>query len=205
MRFGRLTAIRPAGRKGKHAAWLFRCDCGNEHVTRINRATDGTTISCGCFRREHNSLVKRTHGLTGSLTYVSWQAMKSRCFWKPHSEYHRYGGRGITVCQRWIDSFETFLADMGERPGLGWSLERLDNSRGYDPNNCTWIPKRRQSQNQRSNVRVTMEGENVCISEACRRLGISRINVYKRLEMGWTIEDALHRPMMKKPRHRLPA
>jgi hypothetical protein len=139
--------------------------------------------------------------MTLTPTYKSWKAMKERCLKESHQWYKYYGGRGIKICPQWLNSFETFLADMGERPGVGWSLERKDNDIGYEPGNCIWVQKKDQSQNQRQTVLVTLNGEEVCLAEACRRLGISKANVYKRLEMGWTMDDALYRPMQKKPRH----
>jgi hypothetical protein len=204
-RFGRLTAIRYVGSRRWMAIWLFRCDCGNEHTTLVAWAINGDSRSCGCLKGQVMAARNRTHGHTGSPAYYSWQNMKGRCLRPSHPDFRHYGGRGIMICQRWQDSFENFLSDMGERPATH-SLERLDNERGYEPGNCAWIPKKRQPLNTRSNIRVLLDGDDICLAEACRRIGINKITVHMRLRRGWPLEEALHAPVIKGvPRHRRPA
>lgn len=147
-RFGRLTVVRrvensPAGA----ARWAVRCDCGTEKNVRSSQLTEGSTVSCGCYLREVAGARVRTHGLTNSFEFRSWRAMKTRCTSEKHPRYHRYGGRGITFCERWAQ-FENFYADMGPCPFDDGSIERVNNDEGYTPQNCVWLPKSQQSKNR---------------------------------------------------------
>lgn len=141
--FDRLTVIEFAGRDAKrNAKWLCRCACDKTVAVYQFNLTNGKTGSCGCRKRD--AVTK--HGKHLSRTYVSWQHMKTRCSDPKHPSFHRYGGRGISVCERWL-SFENFLADMGERPA-GRTLDRVDNDRGYEPGNCRWATPKEQVNNR---------------------------------------------------------
>jgi hypothetical protein len=151
-KFGRLTAVRDiAIIKGQGAQWLCRCDCGNEAKIIAKRLKSGHTRSCGCL---HTEAVRRprTHGGSQTNAYSSWQNMISRCTHPSYPSYEHYKARGITVCDRW-KSFENFLADMGERPGgfREYSLERIDNDKGYEPGNCCWATWKEQAKNRTDN------------------------------------------------------
>ncbi len=151
-RYGRLTAICFEDRGVRGAArWKFRCDCGSDVVVYANRARTGSTKSCGCLRAQNTVLMgkQKTHGYTGTPTYVSWERMLSRCRNPNSDRYSDYGGRGISVCERWI-KFENFLADMGERPA-DKTLDRYPNNDGnYEPTNCRWATAKQQALNRRS-------------------------------------------------------
>lgn len=143
------------GRVHGKRVFQCRCDCGGFVKVPAGDLRSGHTKSCGCLKRETSAINghnNRKHGHyrqgRGSRTYESWGAMKQRCLNPNHHAYASYGGRGITVCDRWCDSFENFLADMGERP-VGKTLERLDNEAGYTPENCCWATQAEQSQNRR--------------------------------------------------------
>lgn len=146
-RFERLLVLSPHHRtKSGNISWLCRCDCGAEIV--VYRSSDlrkGKTKSCGCFSRWVNSFLHATHRQTYSRTWMSWSTMTARCRSKRNKNY---GGRGITVCQRWL-KFENFVADMGERPP-GTSLDRINNDGNYEPSNCRWATRQQQRANQRS-------------------------------------------------------
>lgn len=118
--------------------------------------------------------------------------MKARCYRPRNKEYDNYGGRGITVCAEWKDSFETFLADMGQRPSPSHSIERTDNERGYSADNCQWATAYDQSRNTRQNVYLTHDGETLVLSDWARRLGLDRRTIHARLQAGWTVASALN-------------
>lgn len=137
---------------------------------------------------------KVKHGFTPAgapqpPTYKSWAGMLSRCRSKSNPEYKNYGGRGIDVCPRW-ESFENFLADMGERPA-GLSIGRIKNDKGYEPGNCRWEDEFQQASNRRDNRNITHEGQTYCVSEWSRITGINKRTICKRLDRGWSIERAL--------------
>lgn len=148
LRFGRLRVLARAENSAHGAArWVVACDCGVDKTVRTDQLTRGGTISCGCYAKEALRARMTTHGLTNTFEFGVWTAMKKRCTYEKHPRYHRYGGRGITVCKRW-EKFENFLADMGECPFEKGSIERTNNNKGYTPSNCKWLPKSEQSKNR---------------------------------------------------------
>ncbi|MFD1274885.1 hypothetical protein [Streptomyces kaempferi] len=156
-RFDRLTVtgepVSVAGKNGKCYV-AVRCDCATEKTVRIS--TLGTSArSCGCLRNETASARARTHGMRKTSEYAIWTSMKQRCHNPAHQHYEDYGGRGITVCQRWQDSFEAFFGDIGPRPSADHTLDRVDNDRGYEPGNVQWRTRREQAQNRRPQLRDT--------------------------------------------------
>lgn len=148
-KFGRLTVLSFAGILNKtHTTWNCICDCGTQKVVRGPNLVKGLTKSCGCISKEITAKRNLTHGLSHkSAAYKSWENMRRRCLCPSHTQYHNYGGRGITICERWND-FENFLADMGERPP-GLSLERINNDGNYELSNCKWATQKEQCNNQR--------------------------------------------------------
>ena len=142
----------------------------------------------------HPSFDKTTHGLSRSRTYKSWQSMKSRCLNINAPDYDRYGGKGITVHKEWINSFETFYSDMGERPEK-MSLDRADNSVGYTPENCRWVSPKRQSRNRDNNRLLTLNGITHCCARWSEITGLSQETISARINaLGWSDERALTQP-----------
>jgi hypothetical protein len=148
-KFGRLTAIRFSHVRIKKSVWEFICDCGNIHVAYASLVKRGVTSSCGCFYRENHTTRAKKHGKTYTAEYRSWYAMKARCKNEKNKSYEFYGGRGISVCERWIKSFENFFADMGHKPSPKHSIDRIDNNGNYEPTNCKWSTPSEQVKNRR--------------------------------------------------------
>jgi hypothetical protein len=154
-RFGRLIALEYVGcSKSGTSLWRFRCDCGVECVCVGKNVRRGFTSSCGCLRKEMIGAVRRTHGMTRTPTWYSWQAMLIRCRYPSQEAYPRYGGSGITICERW-NVFENFLSDMGERPE-GMTLERSNPFGNYTPGNCVWATQENQVKNTRGQAAIAI-------------------------------------------------
>ena len=188
--FGRLTVIERAANRNKHVYWRCQCECGNEVEVRADSLTRGPTVSCGCY---HDEVVTK-HGMWESSEYHIWRAMLTRCENKNMHAYDRYGGRGIKVCEDW-HNFQTFYADMGAFPGSGYSLDRIDNSGDYCPENCRWATWKQQGRNRDYNRMLTYRGNQRCIAEWSEVTGISHSTLRMRLERGWTAKEALTIPV----------
>lgn len=147
-RCGRLTVLSYAGTPNGRAMWACQCDCGQQSTVSGKYLRSGRTRSCGCLHKEITAAIKFSHGMSNSPTYMCWQSMKNRCHNRSQQSYKRYGALGIKVCSRWLDSFENFFADMGERPP-GTTLDRKNALGNYEPGNCRWATRGEQSNNTR--------------------------------------------------------
>lgn len=199
MRFGRLVVVKQAPHLSpKNVRWECKCDCGNTTVAQSGALRGGRNNSCGCLQRERAT----KHGLEGSLTYTVWAQMKARCLNPKHKSYKDYGGRGITVCERWM-SFDNFYADMGDKPD-GMSLDRKDNSLGYFKDNCRWANDSEQSNNRRTNRILEFDGQRKSVTEWARIFNISPISIRSRLSLNWDVRRALTTPIDKRKSSKRP-
>lgn len=197
-RFGRLVIVDAAPTQGRgHSAWECVCDCGMRRVARTHHLRDGLVKSCGCLKRERPN--GRTHGRSASPEYQIWKGMKKRCLNPAATAFKNYGGRGIGMAREWIDSFEAFLSEVGARPSPAHSIERKDNSKGYEPGNCRWATRAEQSRNTRRTHLVSYDGVELPMKDWAAKAGINYTTVANRLNRdGWTVEDALRTVVEKR-------
>lgn len=201
-RFGKLIVIGFAGRSSRDLVmWRCLCDCGNETVASSNSLRNSVERSkkrsCGCLGPEVTRDRSVTHGMTHSITYASWRSMINRCTCPNATGYERWGGRGITVCQQWRDSFQSFVSDMGVRPGKSYSIDRYPDYDGnYEPGNCRWATRKEQANNRRQctrKFRITLShnGESLTMHEWAAKLGLSVQTIYGRRWKRLPIEKVL--------------
>lgn len=183
-KFGILTVI-SAGTKKHYLKCL--CGCGVEKDVYKSSLIHGKTKTCGCKSGEF-SKSNVTHGMSKTKTYQTWQHMKARCYRVSSKDYKNWGGRGISVCERW-HKFENFLEDMGECP-RGMSIDRIDNDGNYEPSNCRWATSKEQTNNTRQNVLIEYNGQIKTIGEWGDLLGIKAQTLKTRILCGWSIKDA---------------
>lgn len=192
-RFGRLTVVsRAENTKSGAVRWLCKCECGNTTVSMGQNLKKGKAQSCGCLAKEISSINNRTHGLRGTRLYKIWQGMKQRCHCPSSVHYERYGSRGITVCDEWRNDFKSFY-DWAMANGYSddLSIDRIDNDKGYFPENCRWASNKDQQSNLRSNRLLTLNGETHTLSEWASIKGVSKATICSRLKRGWSIEKAI--------------
>lgn len=195
--FARLTVLSRAGSQNKKTTWLCRCVCGNEVVVKSDNLKTGNTKSCGCQKRDSTiatmQATKRTHGRSQTTEYRIWVHIKQRCYNEKNAAYSDYGGRGITVCDRWKDSFEAFYADMGPRPDPEMSIDRRDVNGNYTPENCRWATQVEQCSNRRNNHLIEHNGETKTLTQWAREAGLHPTTIRLRLRNGWTMDQAMTR------------
>lgn len=195
--FGDWTVVKEVGNSNsKERLWLCRCSCGRERKVFQANLTRGLSLSCG-YRASHGS-----HGMAKTGEYKSWHAMIQRCGNPAKDNYASYGGRGIKVCERWLNSFEAFYTDMGPRPKPEYSLDRIDPNGDYEPKNCRWATSKQQQNNMRSNLRITYQGQTMTVEEWAERMGLPAPTIRKRLRLGWEVKRALTTPITLNKSHR---
>ena len=192
-KFGRLTVVSlDKNIKGK-IYWLCKCDCGKIVSVLRSSLTSGNTKSCGCYKRNLDKKRFRKHGMTNTRIYRIWSGMKKRCNNPKDSNYNFYGGRNIKVCEDWEKNFINFynwaMAN-GYKEDL--TIDRINNNGNYEPSNCRWITQAEQTRNERSNVRITIDGKTKLLSEWARESGIDRRTIAKRIRLGWQKDELLN-------------
>lgn len=191
--FGLWTVIEFAGRIRYRDCWNCRCRCGTVAVRQERQLVSGKNGGCAICRNG-----TRTHGKTLTPEHVAWKAMLQRCYYEKHPQHKDYGGRGIKVCDRWRNSFENFLADMGPKPSPEHSIDREDNDGNYEPDNCRWQTPVDQCNNKRNNVLVTVDGETKTVAQWAAITGLSPFTIYARIN---SLKWSHHRAVTEPPRH----
>ena len=188
--YGRLTVIRfDRTDQNSRAHWLCKCECGTEKTIQGWHLRSGQIISCGCYHKERTARINGSHGMKNTCIYRVWRSMINRCRYANRAEWENYGGRGISVCERWED-FTNFLEDMGHPPE-GMSIDRIDNDGNYEPGNCRWATRKQQNRNSRRALSISAFGKTQCLKAWADEYGLKYHSLRSRLRMGWTIEEAL--------------
>lgn len=193
-KYGQWTVLQYAGiaPNSRKAAWLCECTCGTRR--NITSSNLKSALSCGCGRREKTILRNTTHGRARSPEHTTWCAMKSRCYNQNEPGYVDYGGRGISVCDRWKDSFASFLSDMGLKPFPEASIGRIDNDGNYEPNNCRWETHGQQARNTRRTRRIAIGNDSKCFSDWAKEAGVTPSTFSNRVDANWSADDLLLPP-----------
>lgn len=188
-KFHRLTIVEANLRIGKEIYHLCRCDCGIEKKIFARNVERGKSKSCGCLSRE-KSREHATHGLSKKPIYQTWSRMCRRCDNPKIERYKNYGGRGIRVCERW-KKFENFYADMGDIPGPGYSLGRIDNDKNYGPDNCRWETEEQQQNNTSRTIWIEHAGNRMSLSQWAVKLCVPYSLLMNRYKAGWSDEEII--------------
>lgn len=199
--FGKLRVLNLVPSDSRGTSWLCECDCGNTTVVSRRNLVSGNTKSCGCLIKEANKVTskKRTRKQNSEKSeeykklYMIWGGMKNRCYNENAKGYEHYGGNGITVCSEWLHDFHTFYNwSMSVNYKIGLSIDRIDNDKGYSPDNCRWVEKGEQQRNRKNVEIYEYEGEKACLAEWARRKGISYKTLYSRMHKdGYSFEESL--------------
>ena len=200
IKFGRLLVHSRQGVASNGGAkWLCICECGSSTITTSTSLTSGRTKSCGCLQRDINISRLTKHGQCTTNKkhplYATWNSMRSRCNNKNSGSYHKYGGRGIKICPEWED-FETFVLDMGNRPNW-FSIDRIDNDKGYSKDNCRWADIKTQANNTRHNRLILYKGVEYTISELATKYGFESSTLRHRLNKGYDVSLCVETPINK--------
>lgn len=195
-KFSKLTVI-SKGKANNNGSitWLCSCDCGRDTITAGSLLIKGATRSCGCLKGEHSTI----HGMSHTRLHDIWQGMIQRCTDKNAINFLAYGGRGITVCDKWLHSFVAFYNDMKSSYNPSLSIDRIDNNGNYEPSNCKWSTRKEQCNNTRRNHSLTFKGETLNICQWAEKLGMTYQSLSDRINKHhWAIERALTQPIRKR-------
>ena len=207
-KFGRLTPIKkvesyvdPKSNQ-KSSMFLCKCDCGNEKEIRLTCFKSGHTKSCGCYNVENRTKwvkAMETHGECKTAEYKCWAGTKTRCYNKKNNRYKGYGGKGVKVCGRWLNSYENFLADMGRKPSPQHSIDRIDVNGDYCPENCRWATRKEQANNTINTLHIEYNGEIKPLSVWAKLYNINRQTLHSRIyKCKMPIDKAINYSRFKK-------
>jgi hypothetical protein len=192
--FDSWTVLYRAPNRGRDPRWTCQCICGTMRDVYGGHLRNGKSTGCGCLADIRTRERARTHGLTKTPEFHVWVALKDRCYNPNVRNFHRYGGRGITVCDAWRDSFETFYKDMGPRPSAEHSIERRNNDGPYSRDNCYWATRLEQARNTSHNRYITLNGITKCLKEWLTIVRMGDSTFRARTARGWSEEKALTTP-----------
>ena len=199
-RYGNLTVVERGEDyidKNNHhtTTWICRCDCGETTKTTRTMLISGRIKSCGC----KSPRFEKTHGGSRTRLYRIFQSIKARCYYTKHQQYHNYGGRGIKICDEWLNDFNKFrdwAMDNGYSEEL--TIDRIDVNGDYEPDNCRWATHKQQSNNRRDNHIIEFNGESHTVTEWADITGINEATMFNRIKAGWSIEDVITKPVRRK-------
>lgn len=200
-KFGRLFVIKEVHKHNGSRYWLCRCECGNYKEIAQLHLRNGSIKSCGCYRKEFLNKCRTKHNKRHTKIYHIYAGIKRRCFNKNDKFYKYYGGRGITICKKWLDSktgfidFYNWSMKNGYKDGL--TIDRIDVNGNYEPDNCRWVTMEVQVNNRRNTIYLQYKGIKHSLSEWCKITNLSRSTILHRLERGWSIEKTLSTPKLR--------
>lgn len=199
--FERLTVIKRVENQGPRTRWLCECTCGNKKEVNGQHLRQGTIQSCGCYNKEISVKVNTTHGMHKNPLYRVWASMIGRCCNPMDKAYSNYGGRGIAVCDKWQNDFLDFYNwSMTNGYEKGLTIDRINVNGNYEPKNCRWVDRMVQANNTRKNKLIEYNGKTQTLQQWCREIGIDHKVIEWRLDRGWTVEQALFKPVRKMTR-----
>ena len=203
-KFGKLLAVKRCTNMSGKTAWECKCDCGNITFVTTSNLTCNRIRSCGCLKIKQLLERSTTHNQRHTVLYSVWRGLRQRCNNPKHASYHNYGGRGITVCEEWDKSFQAFYdwsyangysTENQKDEKLKLTIDRIDNNGNYEPSNCRWVDRKTQTRNMRTTRFITFNGQNKSVSEWCEIYGIKLQTFNTRIRNGWSIEEALTKPI----------
>ena len=198
-RFTRWTVIsKNLERSVYEAYWNCICDCGNIGIIRGSSLRQKQSQSCGCLSSDVTTKRITKHNMYYTRIYSIYTSMKQRCLNKNHEAYNQYGGRGIKICDRWLQSFENFYADMGDLPTNKHQIDRINNDGNYEPGNCRWATVAENSRNKKTTRFLTFGGKTQCLMDWALENKLHFATLSSRLRYGWSIEKALLTPVQKR-------
>jgi hypothetical protein len=184
-KFGKLTVVKKQGRQGSFALWECLCDCGETSFVITTNLTRGKQVSCGCYNKKLQTELHTTHDLYNHPLYSVWSSIKTRCYNSKCKHYNRYGGRGIKVCEQWLD-FINFYNDMLIGYEKGLTIDRIDNNGNYEPSNCRWATTKEQQNNKRSSVFMEYNNEVKTLKQWADYYSIDYHSLWSRHKKGYT-------------------
>ncbi len=206
-RFGRLVVVEELPKQKRNAFWKCKCDCGNYSSCTSGNLKSGKIVSCGCLKLEKLLQRSTTHNQRHTHLYEVWKSMKQRCYNPNLKSYKNWGARGIKICDEWLNDFQSFYdwsyangysTENQKNEKLKLTIDRIDNNGNYEPSNCRWVNRKTQASNMRTTKLITINGETKCLAEWFRHYNLCSWTYYTRIKYGWSVEEALTKPIGSK-------